>query len=214
MVACGRGAGRRPAPGRAPPVAAALRVDRVGGRAAAAAGSGAAAVRCHPEGRPAVTTPGLRLHLESTGDARFDAILGGGIPAQSVVVIAGAPGAGKTVLTLQLLFRAAREGKTGLYVTTLSEPAIKLIRYMQFFDFFDSDVLDRRIILADLGAAVRDSPERTMSELSRLVHQHEPNVIAIDSFKAVADLMPDSRTARSFAYELATQTATWGATAL
>ena len=154
----------------------------------------------------------LRLHLETTGDSRFDAILGGGIPAQSVVVVAGAPGAGKTVLTLQLLFQAAREGKSCLYVTTLSEPAIKLIRYMQFFDFFDADVLDQRIILADLGAAVRDSPERTMSELSRLVHQHEPNVIAIDSFKAIADLMPDSRIARAFAYDLATQTATWGAT--
>jgi circadian clock protein KaiC len=161
-----------------------------------------------------VTTPKLRLHLETTGDRRFDAILGGGIPAQSVLVVAGEPGAGKTVLTLQLLFRAAREGKTCLYVTTLSEPAIKLIRYMQFFDFFDADLLDQRIVLADLGPAVRDSPERTMSELSRLVHQHEPSLIAIDSFKAIADLMPDSRTARSFAYELATQTATWGATTL
>ena len=155
----------------------------------------------------------LRLHLEHTGDARFDSVLGGGIPGQSVVVVAGAPGAGKTVLTLQLLFQAARDGKTCLYVTTLSEPAIKLIRYMQFFDFFDGDLLDKRIILADIGAAVRDSPERTMAELSRLVQQHEPNVIAIDSFKAVADLMPDARVARAFAYELATQTTLWGATA-
>ena len=160
-----------------------------------------------------MTRPTLRLHLETTGDRHFDAILGGGIPAQSVVVIAGAPGAGKTVLTLQMLFQAAREGKTCLYVTTLSEPAIKLIRYMQFFDFFDADILDSRIILADLGAAVRESPERTMAELSRLVREHEPNVIAIDSFKAIADLMPDSRAARAFSYELATQTATWGATA-
>lgn len=161
-----------------------------------------------------MSRPALRLHLETTGDRRFDAILGGGIPAQSVVVVAGEPGAGKTVLTMQLLFRAAREGKTCLYVTTLSEPAIKLIRYMQFFDFFDADLLDQRIVIADLGAAVRDGAERTMSELSRLVQQHEPSFIAIDSFKAVAELMPDTRVARSFVYELATQTATWGATTL
>jgi circadian clock protein KaiC len=160
-----------------------------------------------------MTTRTLRLHLDETGDRRFDAILGGGIPAQSVVVVAGAPGTGKTVLTLQLLFQAARDGKTCLYVTTLSEPAIKLIRYMQFFDFFDADLLDRRIVLADIGAAVRESPERALTELSRLIQQHEPNVVAIDSFKAVADLMPDARLARAFTYELATQTATWGATA-
>jgi len=65
------------------------------------------------------------LQLESTGDESFDAILGGGLPAQSVVVIAGEPGSGKTVLTFQILFRAAREGKKCLYFTTLAEPAIK-----------------------------------------------------------------------------------------
>jgi circadian clock protein KaiC len=157
-------------------------------------------------------TPKLDLHLEKTGDPRFDAILGGGFPAQSVVVIAGEPGSGKTVLTLQLLFRAALEGKNCLYVTTLSEPAIKLIRYMQFFEFFNPDLLDERILLADLGGAVRESPERTITELAMLVQQHEPSLIAIDSFKAIADLMPDPRGMRTFVYELATQTATWGAT--
>jgi circadian clock protein KaiC len=156
----------------------------------------------------------LRLHLERTGDHRFDTILGGGIPAQSVVVIAGEPGSGKTVLTLQLLFEAARQGKTCLYVTTLSEPAIKLIRYMQFFDFFDPDVLDSRIRLADLGAAVRDGAERTLADLASLVQKYEPGIVAIDSFKSIGDLMPNSGVARSFVYELATQTATWGATTL
>ncbi len=160
-----------------------------------------------------MTRPQLRLHLEPTGDDHLDAILGGGLPAQSVVVVAGEPGTGKTVFTLQLLFRAAREGKTCLYVTTLSEPAIKVIRYMQFFDFFDADLLDR-IVLADAGASVRDGAQATIDSLSRLVAQHEPDLIAIDSFKAVADLMPDPRTARSFAYDLATQTTAWGATTL
>jgi len=35
------------------------------------------------------------LQLESTGDESFDTILGGGLPAQSVVVIAGEPGSGR-----------------------------------------------------------------------------------------------------------------------
>jgi circadian clock protein KaiC len=156
----------------------------------------------------------LRLHLDSTGDRRFDAILGGGFPAQSVIVLAGEPGSGKTVLTLQLLFKAAREGKNCVYLTTLSEPAIKLIRYMQFFDFFDPDVLDARIRFHDIGAAVREGPDATMAALSNIVQREEPNVIAIDSFKAIADLMPDAGVARKFVYDLATHTATWGATTL
>src|SRR5712664_4323075 len=97
------------------------------------------------------------LQLESTGDESFDAILGGGIPAQSVVVIAGEPGSGKTVQTLQILFRAAREGKKCLYFTTLSEPALKVIRYMQLFDFFDAGLIDERIVVADLGSTLRSS---------------------------------------------------------
>ena len=36
----------------------------------------------------------VRLALETTGDPDFDAILGGGLPARSVVVIAGEPGSG------------------------------------------------------------------------------------------------------------------------
>lgn len=156
----------------------------------------------------------LRLHLEPTGDRRFDAILGGGFPAQSVVVLAGEPGSGKTVLTLQLMFHAAREGKNCVYLTTLSEPAIKLIRYMQFFDFFDADLLDSRIRLRDIGAAVREGSDETLSALSRIVQRDEPNLIAIDSFKSIADLMPDAATARKFVYDLATHTATWGATTL
>ena len=69
-------------------------------------------------------------------------------------------------------------------MTTLSEPAIKPIRYMQFFEFFDPDMLDERILLADLGGAVRESPERTITELSLLVQQHESSVIAKISFVA------------------------------
>ena len=46
----------------------------------------------------------------SSGAAALDAILGGGIPAQSVTIVAGEPGSGKTVFTLQALFHHARQG--------------------------------------------------------------------------------------------------------
>ncbi|HET9298977.1 MAG TPA: RAD55 family ATPase, partial [Candidatus Polarisedimenticolaceae bacterium] len=59
-------------------------------------------------------------HL-TTGSAAFDLILGGGLPARSVNVVAGEPGAGKTLFALQMLFALARQGRKGLYFTTLSE---------------------------------------------------------------------------------------------
>lgn len=152
--------------------------------------------------------------LESTGDESFDAILGGGLPTQSVVVIAGEPGSGKTVLTLQILFRAARKGKKCLYFTTMGEPAIKVIRYMQLFDFFDAALVDQQIMVADLSAAVRKGADATLTELSAMIEKHQPAFLAIDSFRAIADHIDAGHVARSFVYNLATQTAGWGVTTL
>jgi circadian clock protein KaiC len=154
------------------------------------------------------------LRLESTGNPALDRILGGGIPSQSVTVIAGEPGAGKTILTLQMLFHAARQGKKCLYFTTLSEPAIKVIRYMQSFDFFDDQILDRQIRFVDLGAAIREGAEATTAAIVSRVEQLEPELVAIDSFRAIGEQMPEPGSARSFVYDLANQMAGWGATTL
>lgn len=157
------------------------------------------------------------LELESTGDAALDRILGGGIPVRSVVVVAGEPGSGKTVLTLQLLFHAARAGKKCLYFTTLSEPAIKVIRYMQLFDFFDAELLEKNVLFIDLGRYVREGPEATLAEIQARVEQEEPAFIAIDSFRAVGELLvrgDGPHTARPFVYDLAVQTSAWGVTTL
>jgi len=82
-----------------------------------------------------------RLPCLSTGSVAFDEILGGGLPVRSVNVIAGEPGAGKTILALQMLFHQARQGRKGLYLTTLSEPSVKLVNYMQQFSFFDERLI-------------------------------------------------------------------------
>ena len=92
------------------------------------------------------------LELLSTGDANLDAILGGGVPVRSVTIVAGHPGSGKTLLTLQLLFHLARQGRKCLFVTTLSEPAMKLVRYLQTFPFFDERMLDRTVTFVDLSS--------------------------------------------------------------
>lgn len=157
------------------------------------------------------------LHLESTGQTELDAILGGGLPRQSVTVLAGEPGSGKTVLTLQTLFHAARRGQKSLYFTTLSEPAAKVIRYMQGFSFFDADLMDERVVFADLGKFIRQGAEATLTEITARVEQAEPAFVAIDSFRSIGELLggPTSpQQQRQFVYELANHVTGWGATTL
>jgi DNA repair protein RadA/Sms len=53
----------------------------------------------------------------STGIDELDRVLGGGLVAGAVVLLAGEPGAGKSTLCLEVAARAARDGAPTLYVT-------------------------------------------------------------------------------------------------
>jgi circadian clock protein KaiC len=155
------------------------------------------------------------LERLSTGSTALDAILGGGIPAGSVTVVAGEPGSGKTVFTLQALFHHARLGKKCLYFTTLSEPSLKAIRYMQLFSFFDARLIEKHVVFADLGSALRkDGVEKTLTQLMLRVESEGPDIVAIDSFKAIHDLMPNDGHSRILVYDLAVGISAWGATTL
>lgn len=66
----------------------------------------------------------------------FDALLGGGIPKGSTLLISGPPGAGKTVMALQYTFNQARKGERTLFVSTceLLYTINKFASAMSFFD--------------------------------------------------------------------------------
>jgi circadian clock protein KaiC len=152
--------------------------------------------------------------LES-GCGPLDTILGGGLPAQSVTVVAGEPGSGKTVFTLQTLFHHARQGKKCLYFSTLSEPGLKTIRYVQAFGFFDAGLIEDRLVFVDLGSALRTGgTEKALQALIERVEREGADLVAVDSFKAIHDLLPDSSGGRMFVYDLAVAMAAWGATTL
>jgi circadian clock protein KaiC len=162
-----------------------------------------------------MSSPRPRLERLETGSAAFDSILGGGLPERSIVVIAGEPGAGKTLFALQMLFHLARQGKKGLYFTTLSEPSLKLINYMQQFSFFDQSLVGRGIVFADLGSVIRaKGPASILDELTRRMEREEPAVVVIDSFKAIRDSLGEPSVIRTFVYDLAVHTAGWGAAGL
>ena len=57
------------------------------------------------------------LQRVSTGIPGLDVVLQGGFLGETVYLIQGNPGAGKTTLGMQFLIEGARHGETGLYVT-------------------------------------------------------------------------------------------------
>jgi circadian clock protein KaiC len=146
----------------------------------------------------------VRIERLSTGNRELDSILGGGFPAQSVNIVAGGPGTGKSILTLQTLFHHARSGKKVIYFTTVSEPAIKLIRYMQQFEFFDQGLVDENVFFFDLGSSARaQGIDRALEVCLEQIETRLPDMVAIDSFKALHDLVLEPDQARAFVYDLA-----------
>src|SRR5688500_13396710 len=127
----------------------------------------------------------------SSGNAEADHILGGGFPANSINIIMGHPGSGKTIFAEQLIFHNADDDRPILYFTTLSEPLAKVVRYLQGFHFFDEAKLGTQVIYEDVGPQLaRDGATALIPLLQEAIRTLSPKVIVIDSFKAVHDLAP------------------------
>ena len=90
----------------------------------------------------------------STGNVRLDEVLGGGLVSDAITLVVGAPGTGKTILAEQCLFANATAERPGLYLSTVSEPFGKLLRYGQSLEFFDTARIGRSVFYDDLGDAV------------------------------------------------------------
>lgn len=151
-----------------------------------------------------------------TGVRNLDALLDGGLPTGSVVVLAGSPGAGKTILTQQLCFHAASSEQRVLYFSTLSEPTAKTLRNLAQFRFFEANKLgENGVQFVDLGLILNS---QGLGEASKLimeqVKKQKPALVVIDSFKVFDDLARSREELRKFDYELAVNLMAWEVTTL
>lgn len=121
-----------------------------------------------------------------TGVPGLDEILGGGIPEFSSNIIAGAPGSGKTTLGHQVMFANATPERPALYFTVLGEPAIKMLRYQQQFDFFDQSKLNTAVRFINLSQVVlKEDLDAVLAEIVKEVEAASPGIVVVDSFRTV-----------------------------
>jgi DNA repair protein RadA/Sms len=153
------------------------------GRCAACGGWGT--VSEHPAGsgtpsgasRPAILTlaPDDEASRFSTGSPGVDRVLGGGLVPRSVVLVAGAPGTGKSTLLLQLASRLTEAGHPCLIASGEEAPGQVAARA-------------RRLGLD--GAALRYVAGRELPNVLWAVTEQTPTVLVIDSIQTIRD--PDS----------------------
>ena len=146
-----------------------------------------------------------------TGVRNLDALLKGGLPRGTVTVLAGPPGAGKTILAQQICFHNASPEARVLYFITLSEPAAKTLRYLSQFRFFDQRKLESEVQFVDLGAIFR---AQGLEEASGLMMEHVRRSSRRrrgGQLQAFDDLVT-SHELRKFSYEIAVNLMAWEAT--
>ena len=141
----------------------------------------------------------------ATGSRELDEILDGGIPENSINIIMGEPGSGKTALVEALMFaNAGDEGRPILYFTTLSEPHDKVIKYLQQFRFFDRDKIGHTVLYDALGADLAAKGiGALLPRLTEAIKTLSPKLIVIDSFKAIHDLATSAQEFRVMLHEVA-----------
>ena len=139
----------------------------------------------------------------STGNREADLVLGGGFPCNSINILMGEPGTGKTLFAEQLLFANA-DGRPALYLTTLSEPLSKVVTYLQYLPFYDESKLGTTVLYDDLGELLAtNGVSALVPRVREAILEHQPGIIVIDSFKAIHDLSPSMSEMRRLISELA-----------
>ncbi|MEP6919702.1 MAG: ATPase domain-containing protein [bacterium] len=140
-----------------------------------------------------------------TGCSGLDEVLSGGIPENTITVLMGAPGTGKTILAEQFAFANATPESPALYLTTLSEPLEKVITHGQHYEFFDVAKIGESVFFEDLGLILRETGvAKLVDVITDLLVTRRPRFVFIDSFKALNELLATPMERRTVIYDLAT----------
>jgi circadian clock protein KaiC len=127
----------------------------------------------------------MTLERISTGIASLDALIEGGIPRGSTVLVAGNPGTGKTILTTHFLYEGLSKGEAGVYVS-FSESK------KQFYDNFERFGMrfldfekDNKFAFLDFASVNRDGIGDALEEVIDISRNLGAKRIVIDSFSAI-----------------------------
>ena len=122
-----------------------------------------------------------------TGIPKFDELIEGGFPNNSMILLVGYPGAGKTTFSAQFLYNGAtRHSARGVYVC-FAETKETFLRNMLRFGW-DFERLERegRVAILDLSVTREAGLQKNLDTIMETMTNLDASRLVIDSFSAIS----------------------------
>lgn len=159
-------------------------------------------------------TPNNETARSKTGITTLDEILYGGIPQGSCVLLSGATGTGKTILSLQYLFNGISQfNEPGVYLS-MTEPISKILQNLETMKFYNREAIEygliRTLDLRELsdrvsgreGKIILENPDAVLETIKSTVESIDARRFCLDSITALCYHLKDEAQIRSFIFRL------------
>lgn len=156
----------------------------------------------------------------------MDLLLKGGIPEGSLILLAGKPGTGKTILSMQWLFAGSEFlHEPGLYIA-VTEPLTKTMSHFKTMNFFMRNppearkvhFTDFRVVAKSMDGTHSDIDKRDIDKMIRtildLVRHSGCKRLVIDSITAISYVIRDETLIRYLLFNLSLGLKDLGCTAM
>ncbi len=133
----------------------------------------------------------------ATGIDGLDSVLDGGIPLGNQVVVAGGPGAGKTLLCLEIMYNNAKKGINSAYITLEEQESVVINNFKRAFPAFsdiDGLISSGALVIGGEDVATRiqigsDSETysfgNVISGIENIIRANNAKCVVIDSLSLI-----------------------------
>ena len=141
------------------------------------------------------------LNKIPTGIPGLDELLSGGIPEGSQILLVGEPGVGKTLLSFEVAYNSAKDGRSSLFMT-IDQSKNSLIKSINSaFPGFDSmkELIEKNSFnvaerVMDMEFKSRENLVIFVAEIIRLIKSNNAKLMVMDSISLLRSLVDDDRT--------------------
>jgi circadian clock protein KaiC len=122
----------------------------------------------------------------STGNHELDTLLDGGFLRNSMILLAGNPGAGKTILSSSFIYDGALHDEPGVYAC-FAETRKKLIQDMKKFEIdFEPLIRRRKLEVLDLSIGSETDVQSALNQIFETITTLRAKRLVVDSIAAMA----------------------------